>query len=333
MTLGAFQPKARIQGDRLDLKAYNGRPLLVRVTEYVPDFSSQAYPNPKPVIFADVVDLYTSQIFVNCLFGAGAVVDNLKEFAGTETVMPVKPVLKNSPKSGRTYIALEALDGQEAANADQWYNAYWGHVNQTRAQREAAAAPAQVPGAPQGFAPPGTPPGAGVNAAPAQFGGAPMQQQQQAPAQNFQQPQGVPGAPATAPPANPAYAPQGNPQFGAPVQGQVGQFPAQGQAPQGYGPPQGGPNGMVPGTPGAPVNAPQGFGAPQGQAPAQQAPIGAGGYGQYAPPAGAPGQDAGLFTNQPPAPQPGQGFGAPVGDQAAANAALAHLNAQVQPQG
>lgn len=284
MTLGTFQPRARVQGDKLNLQQYAGRPLLVRTTEFVPDFSSQAYPNPKPVVFADVVDLISGQIFINVLWGAGAVVDNLKDKAGTEEVIPVKAGNVTSPKSGRSYIALFPLEGGELDAAVGWYNANWAHVDNTRAQRQAqaaAAAPAQAPaGAPvQGqFQQPAAQP---------QFN--------QAPAQQFAQPQGFQpspvqdtapatqfGAPATQPPANPAYAPQGQPQFGQP-QAQ----PAQAYQPQ----------------------APQGFGAPQGGVFTDTPP---------APPAGAPVQ-----------------FAPPVGqDPAAAQAALAHLNQTAgQPQG
>jgi hypothetical protein len=267
MTLGTFQPRARVQGDKLNLQQYAGRPLLVRTMEYVPDFASQAYPNPKPVVFADVVDLITGQIFINVLWGAGAVVDNLKDKTGTEEVVPVKAGNVTSPKSGRSYIALFPLESGELDAAVGWYNANWAHVDATRVQRQAAAAAAV--------------PAAGAPAAPV------AAQPQAQPAQVFQ-PQAAPapatqfGAPATQAPPNPAYAPQGQPQFGQP---QAQPAPAPQYAPA------------------------QGFGAPQG----------------------------GVFTDAPPAPPAGAPvqFAPPQGqDPAAAQAALAHLNQQVQqPQG
>ena len=289
MTLGTFQPRARVQGDKLNLQQYAGRPLLVRTTEFVPDFSSQAYPNPKPVVFADVVDLISGQIFINVLWGAGAVVDNLKDKAGTEEVIPVKAGNVTSPKSGRSYIALFPLEGGELDAAVGWYNTNWAHVDNTRAQRQAqaaAAAPANVNPA----ATPMQPPNAGVGA---QF--AQPTQQHQAPAApydlhgdgstmvvqpngqgyvppngqhtQFAQPQAQApatqfGAPATQPPANPAYAPQG--QFGQP-QAAPAQY-AQPQAPQGFGAPQGGVFSDVP--VGPPAGAPTQFAPPQGQDPA-----------------------------------------------------------------
>lgn len=297
MTLGTFQPRARVQGDKLNLQQYAGRPLLVRTMEYVPDFASQAYPNPKPVVFADVVDLITGQIFINVLWGAGAVVDNLKDKTGTEEVVPVKAGNVTSPKSGRSYIALFPLEAGELDAAVGWYNANWAHVDATRVQRQAAAAAAvpaagvpaaqpQVQQAP-GFQPQSAPPQqpqyqpaapAGPDFGAANGGvqpGQPAPQYAAAPATQF-------GAPATQAPPNPAYAPQGQPQFGQP-QAQ----PAPAYQPQ----------------------APQGFGAPQG----------------------------GVFTDAPPAPPAGAPvqFAPPQGqDPAATQAALAHLNQQVQqPQG
>lgn len=286
MTLGTFQPRARVQGDKLNLQQYAGRPLLVRTTEFVPDFSSQAYPNPKPVVFADVVDLISGQIFINVLWGAGAVVDNLKEKAGTEEVIPVKAGNVTSPKSGRSYVALFPLEGPELDAAVGWYNTSWGVVDQTRLQRQQAAAAAAPPAQPQAPAQPqfggpvqgfqGQPNPQGQFGAPAQAapagpanvppGGAPAygqgayQQQPnpaQAPATQF-------GAPATQPPANPAYAPQGQPQYGQP---QAQAAPAyQPQAPQGFGAPAGGVFSDVPPAPPAGAN-PQ-FAPPQGQDPA-----------------------------------------------------------------
>lgn len=195
MTLGNFQPRARISGDKLDLKQYVGRPLLVRTTEFVPDFTSQTYPNPKPVVFFDAVDLISGQIFINVLTGAGAVVDNLKEYAGTEVVMPLKSGL-GSGQSGRTYITLAPLEGNEATAAGQWYSQNWAAVEAERQRRQAMAAP--------------------LTNAPAQ----PVQQPAAQPQQGFGQP------------VQPAAQPQQGQQFGGPVQGFQGQPNQQGQFPQ-----------------------------------------------------------------------------------------------------
>ena len=306
MTLGTFQPRPRVQGDKLNLQQYAGRPLLVRTTEFVPDFSSQAYPNPKPVVFADVVDLISGQIFVNVLWGAGAVVDNLKDKAGTEEVVPVKPGNVTSPKSGRSYIALFPLDGGELDAAVGWYNQNWAIVDQTRAQRQAAAA-AAAPANPTPAAPNVAP----QHAAPNQF--APVQHQAPAAPYDLHGDGSTmvtqPGGQGYAPPAGQPQQFAQPQQFGGPVQGFQGQPNPQGQFAQQpapatqFGQPQAQPAQAYQ------PQAPQGFGAPQG----------------------------GVFTDVPPGPAAGapMQFAPPQGqDPAAAQAALAHLNQQAgQPQG
>lgn len=259
MTVGQFIPKTRISGDKMPYATYLNRPLLVRVNEFVPDFSSQQYPTPGPVIFADVVDLYTGQIFINVLWGAGAIVDNLKDTAGTETAMPVAIVQRNNKGNTRQYFTLAGLEGDLHAAAVQWYNTNWAAVNAERAKREAMVAPAAAPAAPvqQGFAP--------AQAA------AVAQPVQQAPVQGFTQPVQAQPQYAQATPAN---------QFAVPAQ-PVQQAPAQGfgapqaapvqaaPAPQGFAQPVAG-GGMFSDTPPAPA-AGQGFGAPMGTDPAAAA--------------------------------------------------------------
>ena len=265
MTLQNFQPKARITGDKMDLRNYFGRPLLVRVTEFVPDFTSQSFPTPKPVVFADVVDLVSGQIFINCLWGGGAVVDNLKEHAGTDVVLPL--MAQNATGgSGRNYIALTALDDATAAAAGQWYQQNWGTVEQTRQQRMAAAQAAQpapqqnqfqqaAPQQQQGFAP--VQGGFGQ-----QF--APVQHQTPAPARDLHGDGSVmvtqPGGQGYQPPAGQTQQFNQAQGFGQPAQapaGQQFQQPGTGQAPQGMFSDQ-----MPPAQQG------QGFAAPQGTDPA-----------------------------------------------------------------
>lgn len=292
MTLQNFQPKARITGDKMDLRNYFGRPLLVRVNEYVPDFASQAFPNPKPVVFVDVVDLAQGQIFINALWGGGAVVDNLKEHAGTDVVLPL--MAQNAVGgNNRNYIALTALDDATAAAAGQWYQQNWATVEQTRQQRMAQAQAAQ----PQQTVNPVNQQGA------VQFQNQPQNQgpgfgdpqgnQLQQPQQGFGQPQQNQFQPGTMNPAAQPLQPQGQPnQFQQPAA----------QPQQGFGQPQGQPN--------------------QFQQPAQQFPAQAPQQGFAAP--------QGMFSDQMPPVQPGQGFAAPQGtDPAAANAALQQLNGQL----
>lgn len=256
MMLQNFQPKARITGDKMDLRNYFGRPLLVRVTEYAPEFSSQAFPTPKPVVFADVVDLISGQIFINCLWGGGAVVDNLKEHAGTDVVLPLM-AQSATGGSGRSYISLTALDDATAAAAGQWYQQNWGMVEQTRQQRMAAAQAAQPAPQQNQFQQAAPVQGQMVNTGANFVNGGQSQPVQTAPQQaapvqqGFSQPQQ-----GFAPAQGQQPVQQG---FGQPApQQQQGFAPAQGQAPvQGMFSDQ-----MPPAQPG------QGFAAPQGTDPA-----------------------------------------------------------------
>lgn len=296
MTLGNFQPRQRISGDKMQFGQYIGRPLLVRTNEYVPDFSSQAYPTPKPVVFCDVVDLLSGQIFINVLWGGGAVVDNLKETAGTEVVLPVMPGHATA-KGGRTYQTLNALEGDAAALAQGWYQRFWGNVDAERTKREQASKPFQnqpaaAPAPQQGFQPPA-----------------------QQPAQQYQQ------APATQPPPNPAYGQQ------APATQQYAPAPAQQyQQPVQYADPNAGQQYQQ-----APAQQQQ-YAAPAGQlphdqyqpAPQQYADPNAG--QQFAAPAAQPQQ---AYSPPPAQPQAQPGMftdGPPPGDPAAM---LAQLNNQL----
>ncbi len=201
MTLQNFQPKARITGDKMDLRNFYGRPLLVRVNEFAPEFSSPAFPTPKPVVFCDVVDLISGTIYINTLWGGGAVVDNLREHAGTEVVLPLMAQQATSGQ-GRAYIALVALDENTAVLAGQWHQQNWGTVEQTRAQRMAAA---------QAAAP------------------APAQNQFQQAAQQPQQ---------AAQPPQQSFTPVNQPQAQQPQQGFAPAGQAQPPAAQGFGQPQ-----------------------------------------------------------------------------------------------
>lgn len=331
MTLGTFTPRTRITGDKIDLRQtqWYDRPMLMRCNEYSDQFTSKMKQNAKvEAVWADVVDLASGTILINVLFTNGAIVDNLKEYAGTETTLPVKIVKQAGGQYGG-YAVLEALTEQEQAAAGQWYQQYWGLVDQERAKREAASRPLQNQGpggfnpaqGQQGFAP------ANVNTGPSAF----QPNQQAAPQQG---------------------------QFGQPTQGfgQVAQGgapggynpPAQGQAPTPQGPPPGqSPAQQLPhdqgqfaqqlphdqgqfqqaGAPGQYVdpNAGQQFQQPnQGQAPAFGQPAQQSNFG--APGAGAPnpGQAPGMFTDAPPPADPNQGFQAPN-----AQNMLAQLNNQL----
>lgn len=304
MTLGTFTPRTRVTGDKIDLRQsqWYGRPMLMRCNEYTDSFHSKMKNATVEAVWADVVDLASGTILINVLFTNGAIVDNLKEHAGTEVTLPVK-ISKQAGGQYGGYAVLEALTEPEQAQAGQWYQQYWGMVDQERAKREAAARPLQNAAPQQG----------------AQFG-APAQGQF-APAQQGQVQYGNPGQPT---------------QFGGQVAqgGAPGGFPPaqQGQpAPQGPPPGQFPPAQQLPHDQGQFAQPPAQYAqpAPQGQPmfgnPGQVAPGGGAPTGQFAQPQAGNGQAPGMFTDAPPPADPNQGFQAPN-----AQNMLAQLNGQLQ---
>lgn len=159
MALGHYTRPARIQADSLDVRTVVGRPLLVKVREFRPDFTSPKFPNPKDVVIVDVVDLLgpnndgNAKIFVGPLWGAAAVVDGLKENAGRDITLPVMPVNQQSG-SGRTYVTLIPLEDKYLAFAEAWYAKNANAIDEARNAKEAQAnplgqiTPAEAPPAP-----------------------------------------------------------------------------------------------------------------------------------------------------------------------------------------
>lgn len=340
MTLGTFTPKTRVAGDKIDLRnsANYNVPYLMQAVDYSDSFFSKMANNGAganiEAVWADVLDCRTGRVYVNALFTAGNIVDNLKATVGSGTVLPVKIVRQTGGKFGG-YAVLAELDPSEMAAANNAYQ-HWGMVAQERARREAAAQAAGANQPNQGFGQQQAPQFQGQQPVQAGGFGAPQQNQfqQQAPAQGFGQPaQGQGFAPAgtvnnqfTDPNAM-QYQQQAAPQgqaFGQPAQGAQSAAAFQGQ---GMNPAQaqqavaGQYQQQAPAQGFSPAEAGSQFGAPaqqfQGQ-PAQQG-------SQFGVPAQQPqGQPA--FG----APQQG-GFGAPQVPQgqapdAAAQNALAQLN-------
>lgn len=150
MTLGQFAPKPKIDSDPIQAKQMANRPMLLRVEQMIPDFTSTKYPEPKNVVIVDIVDLASGQVYIGPLWGAGRVVDDLTPYAGTDQLLPVKLIYKMGGNS-REYLVPEALTGQELAYAEQFHAAYPTLLTDHRAARVAqamAAAPAQVAPAP-----------------------------------------------------------------------------------------------------------------------------------------------------------------------------------------
>jgi len=313
LQLATFTAPPRIDYDRVKAVDLVGRPLLLKVEKLIADYVSKEYPNPKDVITVDLVDLTTGQIHIGPMWGAGRVVDHLKSHAGTGNVLPIKLVSKPG-NGGREYLSPEPLDGPELAYANQWFATYPTALADSRTAKEAQsaaanqsaplppmpvqglapAAPQQVPGMPQGYAP------------------APAQQPHYDPAQGYQQPapqySGAPQQYAPVPP--PAQPQQAAPQYAAPA------------APQGYQQP-------APPAPAGPANPAAWQPTPEQHAAymAQQAPAAQGAPMNPTYPA----QQQPQYPTQPPAPpmQAPAPAGGPVMDAEAIQRAIA----QFQPQG
>lgn len=175
--VGEWTPPARIQGDQRRVDSLVGRPIIVVVRDVLENHSSRAYPEPKDKVIVDLVDLagptddFTQpRIYVNCLWGAGAVVDGLKEYKGDGKAYMVKPGSTKSA-NGRDYIILEPLAGDERAFAMNWLSRNPEAIDAARAEK-VREAQAQIQGhaaqAPQAPVAPQVPSlsGAGVGLAP-----------------------------------------------------------------------------------------------------------------------------------------------------------------------
>ena len=159
MALGAYVRKSRVQTDRLRVDSLVGHALLVKVREFRPDFSSQQYPTPKPVVIVDVLDLsvvaanvkanpsdlLAGAVFIGPLWGAEAVVDGLKDYAGSDELIPVMVGSAVSPSTGRTYCLLDAIEDDATMQFAAGVDAKFPDVlDERRAQREAQADEAAV---------------------------------------------------------------------------------------------------------------------------------------------------------------------------------------------
>jgi hypothetical protein len=135
MSLGEFKSNsggAFPAGTPFDATANEGHPLVVIVHGFKEDFSTAAYPNPRPVAFVMVADLQPlleggqPVLYGNAILGGDAVADRLRPYAGQvgEDGEPVKLPIKlgkaKSNSTGRTYRTVEALTGAELALAVKW---------------------------------------------------------------------------------------------------------------------------------------------------------------------------------------------------------------------
>jgi hypothetical protein len=159
MAIQQFTRPTRVRGDKFGVSERNpqgvDRPLIVKVREVVEDFKSRDYPDPKPVVFVDVVDLFgrnndwNPTIYVGPLWGGAALVDSLRPYVGQDAELPVMPKLVRSG-SGRNYTVLVPLDESTWLDAAvKWLEMNPTAIDDARRAREAetgvqSAPPAQV---------------------------------------------------------------------------------------------------------------------------------------------------------------------------------------------
>lgn len=159
MELGSFEPRSAGDGDRWQAQEAAERPLVVLVREHRTGIVTQYSPTGGEGVVIDVADVRANQAYVNVLWMNQAIVDNLSPYVG----QPIAVKLAWTPsKSGNKYLAVQALDGAELAQAQQWAAANATRFDLERQQRAAAAAAQQTAGVPGA---PATPPEWAVPAA------------------------------------------------------------------------------------------------------------------------------------------------------------------------
>ena len=134
MELGTFEPRAAVEGDRLQAKEAVDRPLVVLVREHRTGIVTQYNPPPGGEgVAVDVADINTGEVWINVLWMNGAVVDNLSPYVGKP--VPIKLKWTPSAKGGNAYIGVTALEGDELARAGQWAAANPTRFDQERVLR------------------------------------------------------------------------------------------------------------------------------------------------------------------------------------------------------
>lgn len=162
MALGTYVPPKTGVAGSFDPRYNADKPLIVVVREFREDFTTRKFPNPKDVVIVDVVDILANTVIVSVIWGAGAVVDRLKDRAPADGAdpekLPVKLVAVKSQSTGNDYASIEPLEGKELELAVAWDAKNPTRIDDERAQRQSEikegpaegqkAAPAEEPAAP-----------------------------------------------------------------------------------------------------------------------------------------------------------------------------------------
>lgn len=149
MALGTFVAPAAgnfIKADKFDPRVNANKPLIVKVRDFNPEFSTKEFPEKRPVVFVDLVDLSPvvaktgqAEVLVSVIWGSAAMVDRLKGYAGTDEKLPLTISSVKSQQTNRTYFTVEPLEGVALKLAGAWDDKNPTAMDDLRAQREAEA--------------------------------------------------------------------------------------------------------------------------------------------------------------------------------------------------
>lgn len=152
MNLDTFTPPVREDGDRVPVKDFVGRPLIVQVREHRTGVKTKFNSDPTEksykadggeAVLVDVADVSTNSVYLDVLWFSGAIVDSLKPFVAS--ALPVK-LFYDTPKMGTNpYVNVEPLTGPELALAQAWAAGNPNRFDAERATRATATQPAAAP--------------------------------------------------------------------------------------------------------------------------------------------------------------------------------------------
>lgn len=141
MTLGAYEPPVRVQGDKFAAQDNQNKPLIVVARQFIENAKTKHSPEGKPGIRIDVVDLLDNgRIYIDALWMSGALVDGLKPHVAAGTPLPVE-IQQVTSGSGNPYLTLVPLLDDKRKLAEGWYAKNPTAVADERAKREAEAKP------------------------------------------------------------------------------------------------------------------------------------------------------------------------------------------------
>ena len=150
MAIGTLEdPPAGLKSATFKPNENYNKPILAVAREFHPEFKSQRYPEPKPAVIYDVVDLATGEIHIGVITGSGAMVDRLKQYVpgGSKNktdggvVLAVK-IVKVPQDKGEPYYSLKQLeaDSNELKYAAAWDKKYGlAKIDEARKAKMAAA--------------------------------------------------------------------------------------------------------------------------------------------------------------------------------------------------